>query len=242
MKKLINYLLGLMGYRIDKIQNNVPSARTMRIAVQKLAEKHQINTIIDVGASNGMWSRSAMDFYPESQYLLVEANPAHVQALNAFIIEKPNAQFVLAAAGDKQGGSINFSFDKDDPYAGQASYVPSKNSNVIPETSIDFEVESRKMKGPYLIKMDTHGFELPIFNGASTTLAKTEIIIVECYNFKISPECLLFYEMCDYLDNKGFRCIDLADPLWRPHDNAFWQMDLIFIKKDNPQFSYSNYQ
>jgi FkbM family methyltransferase len=242
MKKLINYLLGLMGYRIDKIQNNVPSARTMRIAVQRLAEKHHINTIIDVGASNGMWSRSVMDFYPESQYLLVEANPVHIQALDAFTVEKPNAQFVLAAAGDRQGGSINFSFDKDDPYAGQASYEPGKNSTMIPETSIDFEIEARKMNGPYLIKLDTHGFELPIFKGALATLAKTEIVIVECYNFKISSECLLFYEMCEYLDGLGFRCIDLVDPLWRPYDNAFWQMDLIFIKKDSPQFSYSNYQ
>ena len=214
----------------------------MRNAIQLLAEKYHINTIIDVGASNGMWSRSIMDFYPESQYLLIEANPVHAQALDAFTVEKPNAQFVLAAAGDKQGGSINFLFDKDDPYAGQASYAPSKNSNTIPETSIDFEVKARKMHGPYLIKLDTHGFELPIFKGGLATLAKTEVIIVECYNFKISPECLLFYEMCKYLDGKGFRCIDLADPLWRPYDNAFWQMDLIFIKKDSPQFSYSNYQ
>jgi FkbM family methyltransferase len=242
MKKLINYLLGLMGYRIDKIQNDAPSVRTMRIAVKKLSEKYHINTIIDVGASNGMWSRTVMDFYPESKYLLIEANPVHEQALEVFTVEKPNAQFVLAAAGDKHGGSINFSFDRDDPYAGQASYESSKDSTVISETSIDFEIEARKMNGPYLIKLDTHGFELPIFTGASVTLAKTEIIIVECYNFKISSECLLFYEMCEYLDGKGFRCIDLVDPLWRPYDNAFWQMDLIFVRKDSPQFSYSNYR
>jgi FkbM family methyltransferase len=242
MKRMINHLLRLMGYRISKIQTDRHSTQAMRSAVQRLSEKYQINTIIDVGASNGIWSRSTMDFYPESKYLLVEANPVHAQALDAFSTEKPNAQFVLAAAGDKQGGSISFSFDKDDPYAGQASYTPGKNSNTIPETSIDFEVDARKMKGPYLMKLDTHGFELPIFNGASATLAKTEIIIVECYNFKISSECLLFYEMCEYLGARGFRCIDLVDPLWRPYDNAFWQMDLIFIRKDSPQFLYSNYK
>lgn len=242
MKRLINYLFGLLGYKIIKTQFEVPSVRTMRSAVQRLAEKHPINTIIDVGASNGLWSRNAMDFYPVAQYLLIEANPVHTQALDAFTVEKLNAQFILAAAGDKQGGHINFSFNKDDPYAGQASYTPSDASTEILETSIDHQVEIRGLKGPYLLKLDTHGFEIPIFKGAANVLLNTKVIIVESYNFRISTECLLFYEMCEYLDNLGFRCVDLADPLWRLYDGAFWQMDLIFIKKDNPEFLYSNYQ
>ncbi len=242
MRRLINYLIGLLGYKIVKTQIDVPSVRTMRNAVQRLAEKHQINTIIDVGASNGMWSRSTMDFYPKSQYLLIEANPVHAQALDAFTIEKSNAQFVLAAAGDKQGGNISFTFSKDDPYAGQASYTPRENTSEISETSIDYQVEIRGLKGPYLLKLDTHGFEIPIFKGAANVLVNTEIIIIESYNFRISTECLLFYEMCEHLNTLGLRCVDLVDPLWRPYDSAFWQMDLIFIKKDSPQFLYSNYQ
>jgi FkbM family methyltransferase len=240
MKKIINYLLGLLGYRIDKIRIETPPNQTMKSVVQKLAERHQINTIIDVGASNGMWTKMALDYFPKSNYLLVEAQPVHLDALTEFVSTHLNVEFVLAAAGDKQG---QIYFNAGDPFGGQASYAPYENYNIaVPVTTIDCEVNSLGLSGPYLLKLDTHGFEIPIFEGASATLEKTEIIVVECYNFKISPECLLFYEMCEYLNGKGFRCIDLADPMWRPYDNAFWQMDLIFIKKDNPQFSYSNYQ
>lgn len=240
MKKLINYLLGLMGYRIGKIQIDAPSVRTMRSAVQRLADKHHINTIIDVGASNGSWTKMALEYFPNSSYLLVEAQPVHLNALTEFVSTHLNARFVLSAAGDKQG---QIYFDAGDPFGGQASYTAYEHNNIaIPVTTIDHEVSSRELPGLYLLKLDTHGFELPIFMGAAQVLEKTEIVIVECYNFKIAPECLLFYEMCEYLDARGFRCIDLVDPLWRPYDNAFWQMDLIFIKKDSPQFFYSNYQ
>ena len=182
----------------------------------------------------------ALNYFPNSKYLLVEAQPTHLEALTEFASTCPNVEFVLSAAGDRQG---RIYFDAGNPFGGQASRTPYDHNNIeIPVTTIDHEVGSRNMAGKFLLKLDTHGFELPIFEGASATLEKTAIIIVECYNFKISPECLLFYEMCAYLDGRGFRCIDLVDPLWRPYDNAFWQMDLIFIRKDSPQFSHSNYQ
>lgn len=234
-----------MGYKISKIHIDTlpaqpPPIQTMRGAVRTLAEKHHINTIIDVGASNGSWTKMALEYFPDSSYLLVEAQPVHLAALTECVSNLPNVQFVLSAAGDRQG---HIYFDAEDPFGGQASNTPYKHNNiVVPVTTIDHEVKSRGLSGPYLVKLDTHGFELPIFRGAAQILKETEIVIVECYNFKISPECLLFYEMCEYLEAVGLRCIDLADPLWRPYDNAFWQMDMIFIKKNSPQFSYSDYK
>jgi len=65
---------------------------------------------------------------------------------------------------------------------------------------------------------------------------------MECYNFRISPDCLTFPEMCAWLGERGFRCIDLFDPLHRPRDDSFWQMDLVFVRDDRPEFSYQSYR
>jgi FkbM family methyltransferase len=241
MKKAIKSLLGHLGYRISKIDPNRLPTKNMKSVIESISKKHQIGTIIDVGASNGVWSRAALDYFPHPQYLLLEAQPAHRESLTAFVAKNRNAEFVLAAAGE-QRGEIYF-LDAPDRESGRASYTPLGEHNIIvPVTTIDDEVELRTLQGPYLIKLDTHGFEVPILKGASRTLLNTEVLIVECYNFKISPECLLFYEMCNYLDRLGFRCVDLADPLWRPYDLAFWQMDLVFVKKDRQEFSYLGYR
>ena len=103
-------------------------------------------------------------------------------------------------------------------------------------------MKARGLEGPYLLKLDTHGFEVPILKGAARTLASTEVIVMECYNYRIAPECLTFDEMCRHLGERGFRCIDLVDPLYRPYDDAFWQLDLVFIRSNRPEFSHQDYR
>ena len=205
-----------------------------------LKRKLAFKTIIDIGASDGRWTAMALRHFPDHDYLLVEAQPVHIPALETFRATRPRVQLALAAAGEKPG-TINF--DATDPFGGIASEHPFPSNNIIvPVTTLDHEVRARKLQGPFLIKFDTHGFEVPILNGTSETLEQTEVIVMECYNFRIAPPCLLFHEMCALLEKKGFRCIDLVDPIRRPLDNCLWQMDLVFARNSRSEFSQPRYQ
>ena len=115
-----------------------------------------------------------------------------------------------------------------------------ENREVISRT-IDSLVSEFKLEGGYIVKFDTHGFELPILNGMIMTLEKTEVIIMECYNFKITKNAILFHEMCIKLEEFGFRCFDISNPVLRPSDNSFWQIDILFCKKDNKIFDSVSY-
>jgi len=202
--------------------------------------KHAFRTVIDIGASNGSWSDALMRHFPDCEYLLVEAQPVHEPALREYCARHVNAQFVLAAAGEREG---RIYFDASEPLSGQASNTPFSRNNIqVPVITVDGEVKARRLEGPYLLKFDTHGFEVPILRGAADTLARTEVIIMECYNFKIAPESLTFHEMCRHMQERGFRCIDLVDPMHRPHDDSLWQMDLVFVRDDRPEFSYPGYR
>lgn len=236
IKNTVRNLLASQGYFIL-----TQAPKTMDTAFQAIAKRnHNFNTVIDIGASNGMWSAALMKYFPQCQYLLVEAQPVHTEELNQFSNLNNNAHIVLAAAGENPG---QIYFDASDPFGGQASYIPYESNNLqVPVTTIDHEIQTRRLTGPYLLKLDTHGFEVPILKGASQTLTEAEVIIIECYNFKIAPECLLFFEMCEYMKGLGFRCIDLVDTLHRPYDDSFWQMDLVFIKESRPEFSYLSYR
>ncbi len=239
IKSGIRTLLASQGYALERISTQQNLA-TMKCAFRAIAQrKHSFNTVIDVGASNGTWSGSLMRYFPLCQYLLIEAQPVHERALKQFSSKHKNVQFVLAAAGETPG---QIYFDASDPFGGQPSYTQYSSNNIqVPVTTIDNEILSTRLTGPYLIKLDTHGFEVPILKGACRTLTETDVIIMECYNFRIAPECLLFFEMCHYLKGFGFRCIDLVDPLHRPYDGSFWQMDLVFVKDNRPEFSYLEY-
>lgn len=236
IKKLMRHL----GIHVSRVGGPADRA-TMEGAFRALVRRgHKVETVIDIGASNGSWSASLMRHFPDCRYLLVEAQPVHEPALRAFCARHPNAQFVLAAAGDKSG---EIYFDAADPLGGQAAYAPRSDAHIrVPVVTIDAEVKARNLPGPYLLKLDTHGFEVPILSGAGATLARTEVVIMECYNFRIAPEALTFDEMCRYLGERGFRCIDLVEPMHRPRDNSFWQMDLVFVRAERPEFAYLRYR
>jgi FkbM family methyltransferase len=176
---------------------------------------------------------------PAAHYLLVEAQATHKASLESLCKRSRSYDFIIAAAGEVPGELF---FDASDPFGGQASKVRRQHDIVVPVTSIDHEVAARALAGPYLLKFDTHGFELPILAGATKTLEDTSAIVMECYNFRIAEEALLFYEMCAHLHDIGFRPIDLFDPMHRPHDGSFWQCDIVFARAVRPEFSYGAFR
>jgi FkbM family methyltransferase len=198
-----------------------------------------VNSVIDVGASNGCWSEALLPYYPDARYLCIEAQAVHEPALRSFVAQHANAEFVLAAAGGEEGSIY---FDATDPFGGIASSAPLGSGGItVPMITIDSQVAARNLRPPFLIKLDTHGFEMPILAGAEQTLKQTNVLVIETYNFDIAPSAVRFSELCARLEAQGFRCIDLFDVMYRPADNALWQMDLIFMRSDRPEFCSSAY-
>jgi FkbM family methyltransferase len=199
-----------------------------------------VETVIDVGASNGHWSARMMRYFPNARYLLIEAQKdAHGVALERFKAAHPNVEYELCAAGDRDG---EIYFDASDPMGGLASATPfPKNNITVPVSTIDNLVGSRNLTGPFLLKLDTHGYEVPILEGARQTMAQAAMLIIEAYNFTLCPGALRFYELCQFLEARGFRCVDMFDLMNRPGDHAFWQMDMVFLPTTHPVFQSNRY-
>ncbi len=216
--------------------DDAPGAAEWRMdaGLARAAARHEIATIIDVGASDGSWSRVARRHWPAARFLLIEALPYHEPALRA-----SGFDYVIAAAGDALG---EITFNSPEPYGGAASHSTIGAGDVtVPMTTIDAEVSRRGLPAPYLIKLDTHGFEPEIVAGAAATLTAAELLVIEAYNFELRPGVPRFHELCALLAAKGFRVLDLLDPMHRPSDGVLWQMDLVFARVDDPAFRNSGY-
>ncbi len=243
IKKIFKKSLGLLGYQIQKKKG--PSLRTkenpftMRAALKRSFERGlDVQTVIDVGASDGRWSRDCMSFFPNANYLLVEAQEGHTKALENFKKEFANVDFVLAAAGLKSG---TIYFDDSDLFGGVASDHPIKDGIIVPVVSLDEQIAGRRLLGPYLLKLDTHGFEVPILEGSKEIIKNASLIILETYNFKLTDNSLRYWEMCSYMETLGFSPVENVDFLLRKKDKAFWQMDTFFLPSQDPIFSKRSY-
>jgi FkbM family methyltransferase len=208
--------------------------------VRLASRNHVFNTVVDVGAAVGGWSANFAEVIPGKSHLLVEANAIHEPALLACCKGRQNWGYVLKACGREPGHVF---FDGSDPFGGVASDIPTDSaSQRIEVTSIDHEIGRLGLKGPFLIKLDTHGYEVPILEGASEVLSSTELLVVEVYNFELHNGCLRFWEICRWMQDRGFVPIDLFDVLYRPKDGALWQFDLVFVRENAAAFASNAYQ
>ncbi|GAB4395587.1 MAG: hypothetical protein OHK0053_04750 [Microscillaceae bacterium] len=244
MKKILKRLVNALGYDIYKLPNYwdaLLSAPTMEGGLARSALRQlPIHTVIDVGASNGSWTAMCQKHYPKASYLLIEAQEAYQPQLEAFKRNYPNVHYVLQAAGPQES---TIYFDAETLEGGAVKPLQTKASDIaVPVTTIDNQVKKHGLKDGFLIKLDTHGFEVPILEGAQNTLTTTEMLIIEAYNFSISAESLLFFELCEYLYQRGFRVVDMVDIVKRPKDKALWQLDIFFLKSENAIFSSDQYQ
>ena len=213
-------------------------------ALWRLAGRElEIGTVIDIGASDGRWSAVCEKHYPACHYLLVEAHEPHAEALETYCAARPKAQYVLAVAGD-ECGEVHFYFDDRDLFAGAASkiQIPGFAHKVVRQITIDKEIGTRALPGPYMVKLDTHGYEVPILLGAKETLRKANLVVIETYNFRPQEGVLLFHEMVAYMRERGFGVIDMSEPLWREFDRALWQIDLFFVPLDRPEFRVNSFR
>jgi len=206
----------------------------------------KFNTVIDVGAAIGSWSVTAKSIWQHASFLMVEPLSERVEDLEKLTRSTPGFHYASVAAG-KEKGQVTFTVSDDDLFgAGVARNAESSSTSnglrQVTVNSLDNEIRDRNLPGPYLVKLDTHGFELPILEGCVKILPEVNAFIIECYGFQIADGSLLYWEMCQHMDRLGFRTFDVVDILHRPADNSFWQFDIFFIRKDHPVFNHSSYR
>lgn len=237
----VNALLAPFGAKVVRASDLASSAPfDMRSALRRIAGHQGIRSVIDIGASDGTWSLDAMECFPKAAFLAVEPLEERQAALERLRRRRRNFDYALCVAGDADGAEVSLAVaaDLDGSTVGAAGDTQRR----VPVRTIDALAAAKGLEGPFLIKFDTHGYELPILAGAEETLGKTSIVVMEVYNFKITDHALRFPEMCSHLERLGFRCCDVAGLLLRPRDQALWQMDLVFARGDAEVFSHSHYR
>ena len=232
--RTINKAIAFSGYEIVRRSNsNQMQGGLERLKLLGMDPK----VIVDVGAASGKWTELALNFWPQATYKLIEPLSEQTLALDTLKAKHQNVSYHLAVAGQSVG-EVSFSITKD--LDGSGVYGDNaENVRKIQVLRIDDIVAGNE--APVLIKLDTHGYEIPILDGARKTLERTSALVIEVYGFYVSPTGVLFHSLSDYLEKSGFRLYDIVDIMRRQKDKAFWQADAIFLRKDHPIFQDNTY-
>lgn len=193
--------------------------------------------IFDIGASNGAWSWSIRDIYPEAIYHLFEPladiHPPYADSLEN-IKKSGLSATVHATAVGAESGSTTIGIDKE--VVGSSILIQKTSETFhtlasVPITTIDDIVSSQNLPIPQLIKVDVQGGELAVLQGAVETLKKVEVLLLETWFVRgYGPKTPLFMEVTNWLAKHQFFLLDIGDS-YRNENGVLEAPDFFFVRQ-----------
>jgi len=200
-----------------------------------------INTIFDIGASDGDFSRGIRELFPNAKiysfevlcipYEKLKMNFKDDSLFFAYNIALSNHSGETTFYECESSGSSSL-LEMDELH--KSSYPCSINNNEIKVECVkldDFIIEQKiDIKDDILIKIDVQGAEKIVFDGALQIIDRAQIIFSEINFNSMYKENVLFNDLADYLYKKGFKIEGIENVSQSLIDGTYLQVDTYFTK------------
>ncbi len=189
-------------------------------------------SIFDVGANRGEWSKNLIEIFKDSNFFLFEPQVEMEPFLKRFTDNNKGSKYFITALGESEKteeigiwpGYYGTTFLHDN------LNLEKRKINI---QSINFLLENNLVPIPDILKMDVQGFEMDILRGSTSCFNKTEIIILETYLYSFLSNQPIFSEIVSYMYDNGYVIFDF-EPFNRNKGTKMLRyFDTIFIKKDS---------
>lgn len=193
----------------------------------------QINTVYDIGAWDGNWSRMAKaQAIPNADFFLFEANPAYKDSLSGsgftsfcgMALSNPGRTFVEFYNGTNTGDSY---------YKETTKFYDNQGSITLPCITLDALKRSANLPIPQFIKIDTQGSELDILSGADSFIKDVDLIYTECPIVKYNAGAPNIQEYLDFFKQREFIPINVFET--HVGEATLIQVDIMFMKKESKE-------
>ena len=191
--------------------------------------------ILDIGAFEGAFARTARHFFAQSPILMLEAQPGKEVQLKAIAAQLPDVDYRIVLLGTETRADVAFhhvnaaiNSSGSSLYEEQTRYP--RDTISLPMRRLDdvlAEMPGRKFD---LLKVDVQGAEIDVLRGGVRTLAGIVAIVIELSLLEYNKGAPLIGEVMRWLAEQGFALFDVF-PVSRIPTGALLQVDGIFLRR-----------
>jgi FkbM family methyltransferase len=212
-------------------RNKIPDQRTSFERLKELGFSPELT--FDIGAYHGDFSNMCLEIWPETTIYAFEALKDKIAPLKKrFTSDK--VKVIEGIIGQEDKEAINFYADETASSVLASEEVNTEKKIVSQKMMrLDSFIKSENLKPPTLLKIDTQGYEFEILQGCGEILNSIEVILLELNFLEVYQNVKLAHEVIAFLGNHNFVIYDICEIHRRPLDMALFQIDFLFIKKDN---------
>lgn len=234
LREIINKLIQPTGYSL--IKHAQLKSDPLTHLFKTLANLNlQPNSIIDIGANHGRWTRSAIKFFPKAQFLMVEPQE-RLRPYSEDLLAHDTVRWMTAGISDTCGEMELTLPPRDDSASFSISEEKAKALGYdrikVPVTTINSLVKETGTI-PEMVKIDAEGFDLRALKGASETLGRIPVILVEMTVCASSWENT-FEALLPFMWENGYRVFDITDLNYSPQQGVLWLTEMAFVHQSSP--------
>jgi|ERR1051325_1419241 FkbM family methyltransferase len=230
MKMLLKHFLRTFNLKLSRIQTPGSHLRPIGDLLSTLedvkARGLKCRVVLDIGASDGSWSRYAKTVFKDAKYVLMEPRPICHPALDRFAREFPDTMIIKAGAASKAGTLTLTDWDTASTFLGVEDATAEKHS--LPTVTVNSLFPDSEL--PDLVKLDVEGFELEVLEGASRLFRMTELFIIEVALDPFSSPRPTAPDVINFMRERDYHLYDIAGFIRRPYDGALALLDLCFAR------------
>lgn len=202
----------------------------------KLSSKITPDLVFDVGCFKGGWHNEARLRWPNAHFILVDANPANLEAMQA-----TGAEHYIAVLSDREK-EVTFYTRRDDQsgctgdscFKERTPWYDDPIETKVMATTLD-DLISRRGRGPLptgsvLIKIDAQGSELDILKGGDFALGMTSAVVLEVSLEEYNSGSPLFNEADAYMREAGFKLLCELGDITHPIHGHIIQRDVLYVR------------
>jgi FkbM family methyltransferase len=208
-----------------------------------LAKRIDPTLIIDVGVAYGTPLLYAC--WPDAYLALIEPNPVFHEYLESTVIASGRGiLYKYAASTCDSDVLLESKLDGSSIIADSSYRAQSSDSHLaVKARTLDSIVNELLQKDSRVVlKTDCQGHDYGVLLGASNTLQYCEAVIVETHVYPwAGSEKNHVSNIVSIMNSHDFCLYDILDPLYRPHDLALAQVDVVFVPRTSNLVMYQGF-